>query len=121
MTFNQQDGWQYLVLWEFLVRAGMEKEFENVYGPEGEWAQCFRRGQGYFGTELSRDLTNPQRYVTIDFWRSQAAYEAFKLQHAAAYTAIDKKCQQFTMSERELGRFERVGLSTEIRELKTGN
>ena len=26
--------------------------FERVYGPEGEWAEFFRRGQGYVGTEL---------------------------------------------------------------------
>ena len=26
--------------------------FEAVYGPEGAWAQFFRSGEGYIGTEL---------------------------------------------------------------------
>src|SRR5207253_1570423 len=27
-------------------------EFERVYGMEGEWAEFFRQGRGYIGTEL---------------------------------------------------------------------
>ena len=28
------------------------EQFEDVYGPEGEWARFFRGGCGYIGTEL---------------------------------------------------------------------
>ena len=31
-------------------------EFERVYGPDGEWAQFFRDGTGYIGTELLHDI-----------------------------------------------------------------
>ena len=31
-------------------------EFERVYGTDGEWAEFFRRGRGYIGTELLRDV-----------------------------------------------------------------
>ena len=34
-------------------------EFERVYGPEGDWAEFFRRGRGYVGTELLRDIEHP--------------------------------------------------------------
>ena len=31
----------------------------EVYGPEGEWAQFFRSGDGYIGTELLHDVESP--------------------------------------------------------------
>jgi len=52
-------------------------EFERVYGPEGEWAQFFRQGRGYVGTELLRDVESPGRYVVIDRWESAEAYNDF--------------------------------------------
>ena len=45
-------------------------EFERVYGPDGEWAEFFRGGRGYVGTELLRDVEHPGRYLVIDRWES---------------------------------------------------
>ena len=61
----------------FSYEARNAAEFEQVYGPEGEWAQFFRTGRGYVGTELLRDLETPGRYVVIDRWESAEAYNAF--------------------------------------------
>ena len=108
MTRNKQDGWQFLVMWEFIVRLGKEREFEQIYGPEGDWAELFRRDDGYRGTELSRDPQRPGRYVTVDFWESRKAYEACKAQHAAEYKAIDQKCESLTEQENEVWKFERI-------------
>ena len=105
MTFNQQDTPQFLVIWEFVVQPGKEQTFEQIYGPDGDWVQLFRQGHGYCGTKLSRDFDKPRRYVTLDFWESRADYEAFKLQHAAEYKAIDEKCEALTEEEREIGKF----------------
>ena len=33
----------YVIVWEFHVREGQEREFEDVYGPSGEWAHLFAR------------------------------------------------------------------------------
>jgi heme-degrading monooxygenase HmoA len=52
-------------------------EFERVYGPEGDWAQFFRRGHGYVGTELLRDVEQSGRYLVVDRWESREAYNAF--------------------------------------------
>ena len=52
-------------------------EFERVYGPEGEWAQFFRGGRGYVGTELLRDVEIPGRYLVVDRWESREAYNDF--------------------------------------------
>ena len=47
-------------------------------GTAGDWARLFRRGEGYVGTVLLRDLATPGRYLVTDTWRDAAAYRAFK-------------------------------------------
>ena len=108
MTSNQVNSWSYVVLWEFIVKPGEEARFEAVYGPKGDWARCFQQGAGYVATELNRDLDGPKRYVTMDFWASKEAYEKFKTEHAAEYQEIDRRCEDITEQERELGKFERI-------------
>jgi hypothetical protein len=105
--------WGYLIMWEFQVLEGMEKRFEKVYGTRGDWAQLFGQDELYMGTELihklkGEDLQAGRTYITLDFWTSQQAYEAFRKRHFAKYKAIDQECQEMTKSEREIGRFVRV-------------
>ena len=99
----------YIILWEFQVKGSQENQFERVYGPQGDWTRFFANGEGYLGTELHRDLRKPGRYVTVDFWTSQAAYEAFRERHAAEYRSLDLKCEALTEQESPLGVFEPVG------------
>ena len=100
---------KYLIVWEFRVRRGIEAQFEQVYGPNGKWAQLFSQGQGYVRTELHRDTKEILRYLTLDTWTSRQAYEEFREAHAAEYAAIDAECERMTTSEVEIGRYERVG------------
>jgi heme-degrading monooxygenase HmoA len=104
---HRKHAWGYLVMWEFKVRAGMEKRFEKVYGSDGEWARIFRQNDSYIKTKLYASEAG-RTYVTLDYWTSQEAYEAFRKQHAAKYKALDQRCQGMTESEREIGRFVRV-------------
>lgn len=59
--------------------------FERAYGADGEWAQFFRQGTGYVGTELLRDIETPGRYLVIDRWESAEAYNAFTSEHREEY------------------------------------
>ena len=95
----------YAVLWEFWVRNGQEKHFEKIYGPQGTWARFFGQGRGYRGTMLHRDVVKKDRYVTLDYWDSQTAYETFREQHRAEYKAIDRQCAALTIRETPLGSF----------------
>ena len=52
--------------------------FERVYGPDGEWARSSGRERGYVGTELLRDVEEPDRYLVVDRWESIDAYNAFR-------------------------------------------
>ena len=105
---REKCDWGFVVIWEFKVRAGEGKRFESEYGHDGVWAQFFRQDEAYFGTELIRNLKAEHTYLTLDFWKSQEAYEAFRARHAAEYRTIDAECETMTENEREVGRYSRA-------------
>jgi hypothetical protein len=109
----------YLAIWEFQVRAECVPEFEKIYGPDGQWAQLFRRSPLYFGTELVRDLERAGRYLTIDRWISREALRQFKRQFAADYAALDETCERLTESETQVGDFEESTFECLPRDLST--
>ncbi|MBI3670581.1 MAG: hypothetical protein HY237_12465 [Acidobacteria bacterium] len=111
----QEHGAWYLILWEFYAKDGLEKRFEQVYGPRGKWARFFAQDKGYRGTELHRDVQKNGRYVSPDYWASQGAYETFRQQHLAEYQEIDRQCESPTDREILLGSFLSVGPPRPIR------
>jgi heme-degrading monooxygenase HmoA len=96
------------IVWEFRVRRGRVREFEEHYGGDGVWALFFRRGRGYRETILLRDRDTAGRYLTIDVWDTLESYRAFSKANAAEYRTIDRRCRALTESERCLGCFERL-------------
>jgi len=38
------------ILWSFQTDPARIAEFEQAYGPDGDWARLFRRGAGFLGT-----------------------------------------------------------------------
>jgi heme-degrading monooxygenase HmoA len=83
-------------------------EFERVYGPDGEWAQFFRGGRGYIGTELLRDLEHPGRYLVIDRWESAQAYDAFAAAQRDEYMRRVDETAFLYQQELRFGTFESV-------------
>ena len=83
-------------------------EFERVYGPDGDWAQFFRRGRGYVGTELLRDLEIPARYLVVDRWESAEAYNSFVESHREEYMRRVDETAFLYRQELRLGTFENV-------------
>ena len=98
----------YVILWEFEVREGKEKEFERMYGPGGDWARLFATSAGYRGTELHRDAERKGRYVTRDEWESREAYERFRAENQKKYETVDAAGEGLTVRERRMGAFEVV-------------
>lgn len=98
----------FLVVWEFWVRPGAEARFASAYGPLGAWVQLFSGDPEYGGTRLVRDWSEPRRYLTLDSWASQSAYESFRAQHGPEYAAVDRECEGLTEREAEVGRFAAV-------------
>jgi heme-degrading monooxygenase HmoA len=97
----------YLILWEYEVRPGLEAQFEAIYESSGTWARLFSSSSMYYGTYLHPDANHPRRYSTLDLWASASAFEEFQKQHSAEYAALDRECEKLTLSEKQIGRFER--------------
>jgi heme-degrading monooxygenase HmoA len=93
--------------WSFQVRPGRERKFEAMYGPEGDWVRLLRRGDGYIGTEVWR--RGDGVYLTIDRWRSEEAYEAFRAGFAAELEEVDRRGEKLTKVEELVGLYEVVG------------
>jgi heme-degrading monooxygenase HmoA len=96
----------YVYIWRFRVRSGADADFEAAYGPDGEWVRLFRQADGYLGTDLLRDRTDPRAYLTIDRWTTRHAWEEFRNARAEEWDALDRRCQALTEVEEEIGEFE---------------
>ena len=92
----------YTIVWRYLIRADRLEEFEQAYGPQGDWVRFFTQGEGYVGTQLFRELGTSRRYLTVDEWRSKADYDTFRSDHAREYGEIDARCEAYTESEERL-------------------
>lgn len=80
--------------------------FEAAYGPDGAWARFFALGDGYAGTELWRGSEG--RYLLIDRWSSEAAYEAFLDAHGDEYRRRSDEAERLYVSEQPLGRYHAI-------------
>jgi heme-degrading monooxygenase HmoA len=83
-------------------------EFERVYGPDGDWAQFFKQGRGYIGTELLRDVESPSRFLVIDRWESADAYNAFTAERRDEYMQRVDETRFHYEQELRFGTFENV-------------
>lgn len=92
----------FTALWEFAVAPARQAAFESRYGPEGDWAQLFRRAPGYLGSELLRDGTDTLRYVTVDRWEDAEAWRAFRRRFADEYERLDRESEALTTHEAPL-------------------
>ena len=97
----------FVIIWEFRIRRRKRRDFERAYGSDGEWAKFFRKGKGYIATELIRDSQQPDKYITLDYWRSRNHYENFRKQNRKMYQAIDERCEALITHEYEIGQFSR--------------
>ncbi|MGA2992540.1 MAG: antibiotic biosynthesis monooxygenase [Candidatus Korobacteraceae bacterium] len=95
----------HVIVWEFKPKADCEVEFERIFGPGGDWVRLFHKSQGFVGTELLRDASRPERYVTVDRWTSQEDFRHFRVQFGEEYESLDRQCQELIGEERRIGSF----------------
>jgi hypothetical protein len=99
----------YVAIWEFTAKLQARAEFENFYGPDGEWVQLFRRSKSFLRTELFRDRNVENHYLTMDYFASKAGYDDFLHEFRQEYEALDRRCDGVVQSEREVGAFLALG------------
>ncbi len=92
----------------YTYEARDPEDFERAYMPNGEWAEFFRRGRDYVGTELLRELDNPGRYLLIDRWESREAFETYAAEHQSEYFRRSEEAEVFYLQELRLGSYENV-------------
>jgi heme-degrading monooxygenase HmoA len=95
----------YAYIWEFRVLPDLQEEFEQHYGPDGSWARLFGCATGYLETLLLKDTSVAGRYVTVDRWRDEESFRAFRSTCARQYEELDSACERLTASEHLLGVF----------------
>ena len=74
-------------------------------GHSGEWVRLFSQAEDYLETVLLCDADDGSKYLTIDYWSSKEARDAFRLEFAAEFEALDRRCEKLTLEERSLGDF----------------
>ena len=102
---------QYTYIWEYEVVPGRVGEFEDLYGRQGAWNDLFGQSTGYIKTELHRDRSQPNRFVTVDYWESYDAWLDWRRGFGAEFDELDRRGEQLTAEEREVGSFHCVSAS----------
>jgi len=95
----------FVVVWQFEIAEDKIAGFEAAYGPEGSWAQLFRKSPQYMGTELLRDAYGQGSYLTIDRWASEDDFRAFRKDHDQDYETLDRACDALTSHETRVGAY----------------
>lgn len=96
----------FVYIWEYIVREEYLTEFEEVYGPEGDWVRLFEKAAGYIGTDLHRDISNSRRFITIDHWETIEDRDNFRKEYSREFEQLDGYCERFTESEKWIGDFD---------------
>ncbi|MCI0712058.1 MAG: antibiotic biosynthesis monooxygenase [Chloroflexi bacterium] len=96
----------FAIIWNYIADPEKQAEFEAAYGPDGDWADLFRKGRGYIRTELLRDIDKQNRYTTIDHWKTAEDYKIFHNQFAVEYQALDARFEAWIINETLIGTFE---------------
>src|SRR5665648_89088 len=92
----------YVRVWQYEVHPDAVVEFLAAYGPSGDWAALFARGEGYGGTELFRSTSAPTRFVTIDRWASRDRWDRFRADWTDAYAALDARLGRLTLWQEDV-------------------
>ena len=93
------------IVWEFVVKEEARGQFELVSGPGGAWSKLFAPSPGYRGTTLLRDTNNHLRFLTIDFWETEAQHEQILAERAEEYASLHADLGGLTESKTEVGVF----------------
>lgn len=92
-------------IWQYQVDKSRRDEFLAAYASDGVWARLFSRDPAYIETILLQDADDDDRFMTIDYWASKAARDAFRQKYAAEFSALDELCEKFTRREDLIGDF----------------
>lgn len=97
----------FVAIWTYLIKEEYLSEFEDGYNSNGTWAKFFQSSPDYIKTEFLKDIKNPLRRSTLDYWKSKKAYLDFYEKNNDEIKKIDDKHDAMTDEEILIGHFTR--------------
>ncbi len=91
------------VVWQFDVKKGREREFEALYGVEGDWTALNRQTRSYLGSSFLHDQNLPSRYLLVEYWSEMVVYEQHRATLAAMIESIDARRAELIDAVEPLG------------------
>jgi heme-degrading monooxygenase HmoA len=98
----------FVIIWEYKIKPEYRQTFLNYYKSDGEWVRFFRQDENYLSKLLVLSA-DEEVYLTIDRWRTEAAYQAFQQQQQSRYKELDEYCEQLTVEEKLIGKYFVIG------------
>ena len=72
-------GSRFVIVREFKVKVGCEKDFELAFGSGSVWCELLQRySDGYLDTEVKVVSVEDRRYWVRDLWKSHWDFELFR-------------------------------------------
>jgi quinol monooxygenase YgiN len=93
------------IVWQFDVRKGNEKAFEQFYGADGEWTAVNRHSRSYLGSSFLRDQTDASRYLLIEYWSEMLVYEQHKAYKSDEFQQLINRRNELIDAVEPLGVF----------------
>jgi quinol monooxygenase YgiN len=93
------------IMWQFDVKQGREKEFEQLYGVDGDWTQINRQTRSYLGSSFLRDQSLPSRYIVVEYWSEMLVYEQHRVYRSDAVASLEQRSATLVESTQPLGVF----------------
>jgi len=91
------------VMWQFDVKRGRERDFEKLYGADGEWTALNRQTRSYLGSSFLHDQNRPSRYVLVEYWSEMLVYEQQRKSRVATIESIESRRAEFVDAVEPLG------------------
>jgi quinol monooxygenase YgiN len=92
-------------IWRYSIKPDQRTELLSAYCSKGHWAILFSQDSDYIKTDLLQDSSDENVYLTIDYWTSKAARDAFREKFSEEFHALDQECEAYTVSEVFVGDF----------------
>ena len=92
----------FIRIWYYNVPADAVPAFCAAYSSQGDWVELFAQAVGYLSTELYRDPDHSGHFLTIDRWRTEQDWHAFRARFGADYDALDARLAALAATERSV-------------------
>lgn len=93
------------VVWQFDVKKGREREFEKLYGVDGDWTALNRQTRSYLGSAFLRDQAQSSRYLLTEYWSEMVVYEEHRTSRSALIESIEARRAELVETVQPLGIF----------------